>query len=284
MDCISISCIPMPTFIEGNFVTFQPGDTHPNRDNLQYFIIMFVTEGVLYIAEDGVNYTVLKDEIFILQPNHHHYSWKKFDTVTSYYWIHFYVPGEWLQYKKPIVMHSKVEVPTLHYRTPIMTIHLPKQSKSTDLPRLSDSIKTIFNESSDAEAIGFWRTQQVFIDILQEIQIHSLDESKIVELSVKVQAFLRDNYNKKITNKLLASVFHFHPNYIGRSLKQTIGLSPNEFLVRYRMEEAQKQLLNTNASITEIAENVGFQNVYYFSTAFKQFSGLSPKKYRMDKK
>lgn len=46
------------------------------------------------------------------------------------------------------------------------------------------------------------------------------------------------------------------------------------------MEEASKRLLNTNMSETEIASAIGFQNIYYFSTVFKQYTGLSPSQYR----
>ncbi|WP_346344513.1 AraC family transcriptional regulator [Levilactobacillus brevis] len=38
--------------------------------------------------------------------------------------------------------------------------------------------------------------------------------------------------------------------------------------------------LNTNMSETEIASAIGFQNIYYFSTVFKQYTGLSPSQYR----
>lgn len=49
---ISISCLPLPTFIEGGYATFQAGDHHPNRNNLQYFILIFMIKGKLFISED----------------------------------------------------------------------------------------------------------------------------------------------------------------------------------------------------------------------------------------
>lgn len=274
----------MPTFIEGNKVTFNHGESHPNRTNLQYFVLMIMTEGTLFIAEDGNNYTVKKGEMFILQPKHHHYSWKPIEEKTTYYWLHFFVSGKWTQATNPVSMQSLIEVPTLHYFTPIMTLHLLKHTKLTDADRLLDTVGQIFEESTDPEKFGFWRSQQLFIDVLQSIQVHSKEETKLSELSGKLQRYLRDNFNQKITNEDLAVVFHFHPNYISRALKQTIGLTPAEFLVRYRMEEAEKRLLNTNLTISEIADSVGFQNVYYFSTSFKKYQGLAPQIFRKYKK
>lgn len=63
-------------------------------------------------------------------------------------------------------------------------------------------------------------------------------------------------------------------------MKATTGLTPTEYLRQYRMEEAEKRLLNTTMSETEIAQDVGFQNIYYFSTVFKQYTGMAPTQYR----
>lgn len=283
-EYISISCLPLPTFIEGNQVMFNSGDLHPNRTDLQYFVLIVMTKGCLYIAEDGHNYTVKEGELFILQPKHHHYSWKPINQKTSYYWLHFYVSGRWKQASSPLSMHSAIEVPTLHYRTPTLTLHLLKHGKISDFAKTLEIIKLIFEESTDSPNFGFWRSQQLFIDVLQSIQIHSKEESKLSTLSAEIQRYLRDNFTKKITNETLGQIFHFHPNYISRSLKETIGLTPAEFLVQYRMEEAEKRLLNSDLTISEIAESTGFQSVYYFSTSFKKYTGFAPQKYRQLKK
>lgn len=239
-----------------------------------------MTEGCLYIAEDGNNYSIKKGEMFILQPRHHHYSWKPMDQQTSYYWIHFFVSGEWQQSTSPVSLHSAIEVPTLHYRTPTLTLHLLKHGRVPDFSKTIAATQLIFNESTDNPGFGFWRSQQLFIDVLQSIQVHSLEESKLNTLSAKTQRYLRDNFNRKITNESLGKIFHFHPNYISRALKETIGLTPNEFLIQYRMEEAEKRLLNSDLTISEIAESIGFQSVYYFSTSFKKYTGYAPQKYR----
>lgn len=282
-EYISISCLPLPTFIEGNKVVFEPGDKHPNRTNLEYFVLMLMTEGCLYIAEDGKNYTVRKGEMFILRPNHHHYSWREMDRHTTYYWLHFYVSGRWEQANAPLTMHSAIEVPTLHYSTPILTLHLLKHTKLADLDKTLAVVQTLFAESADPQHFAFWRSQQLFIDVLQSIQYYSQEESKLSLLSEKVQRYLRDNFNQKITNESLSQIFHFHPNYISRALKQTIGLTPAEYLVQYRMEEAEKRLLNSDLPISEIAESIGFQSVYYFSSSFKKYTGYAPQKYRQMK-
>lgn len=278
---ISISCLPLPTFVEGGRVTFEPGEQHPNRDDLEYFVLMFLTQGTLYIAEDDTQYTVHAGEMFILQPKHHHYSWQPMQEETEYYWLHFFVSGEWVQRARPTMLTSAIAVPTLHHYTPTLTLYLPKQaSVKKQLPNILPTAQRLFAASQLRPEFGFWQTQQLFIDVLQNIQAQSQEETKLIRLAEGVLRFLQDHYAEKITNSRLAAQFHFHPNYIVRALKQAVGLTPNAFLTQYRMEEAQRRLLNTDDSVAEIAEAIGYQNIYYFSTAFKKHTGLSPQKYR----
>jgi len=279
---ISISCLPLPTFIEGGYATFHAGDHHPNRNNLQYFILMFMVKGKLYISEDDTDYTILPGEMFVLLPMHHHYSWRAISEDTGYYWLHFYVSGRWEQQPTLEPMRSAIKVPTLHHYTPTETLYLAKHTQLRHLSRLEQMTEQIFKNSSATEEYGFWQAQQLFIDVLQEVQVQSQAESAMVQLSARIQRYLRDHFDEKITNTTLSQVFHFHPNYLIRTLKATTGLTPTEFLRQYRMEEASKRLLNTNMLETEIAEAIGFQNIYYFSTVFKQYTGLSPSQYRRE--
>ncbi len=63
-------------------------------------------------------------------------------------------------------------------------------------------------------------------------------------------------------------------------MKKTFGITPNMLLTKYRLEEATKYLLLTSDQISKIATRVGYQNVYYFSMAFKKNYGMSPSQYR----
>ncbi|HIW71558.1 MAG TPA: AraC family transcriptional regulator [Candidatus Levilactobacillus faecigallinarum] len=277
---ISISCLPLPTFIEGGHKTFHAGERHPNRNHLQFFILMLMEKGELYIAEDGVNYTIKAGEMFLLRPRHHHYSWHVITEDTTYYWLHFYVMGRWEQASGLTPMGSVINVPTLHHYTPVETLYLAKHAKMQHPKRLVQMTRQIFKNSEASDGYGFWQAQQIFIDVLQEIQVQSQQESAMVQLSNQLQRYLRDHFNEKITSTTLSQEFHFHPNHLIRTLKATTGLTPTEYLRQYRMEEASKRLLNTSMSETEIAAAVGFQNIYYFSTVFKQYMGVAPTQYR----
>lgn len=63
-----------------------------------------------------------------------------------------------------------------------------------------------------------------------------------------------------------------------------MGQSPVDFINRKRIERAQFLLLGEKAPLKETAEEVGFQDVYYFSRIFRKITGISPARYRMQER
>lgn len=279
-EYISISCIPLPTFIQGGYAIFDPGEMHPNRNDLQYFVLMFIVKGTLFIAEDGQNYTLKPGDNFILLPQHHHYAWKPVEARTEYYWVHFSVSGRWVQEPEPVDVSSKINIPTLHYFTPSVTLCLKKLQRIPDSEVTFKLINRIFKNSALQNNVGFWQAQQQFIDLLQIIQVKVKGESSYAQLAENIERYLRDHFDERITNASLGKQFHVHPNSIALSMKKTFGMTPNAFLTKYRLEEAVKRLLMTTESVSQIALDVGYNNIYYFSTVFKRYYGASPVTYR----
>ncbi len=58
-------------------------------------------------------------------------------------------------------------------------------------------------------------------------------------------------------------------------------ISPQEYLVSYRLEQGSRLLRTTKMSIGEIAEKIGYENPLTFSKIFKNVYGVSPKNYRI---
>ncbi|MFZ2107723.1 MAG: AraC family transcriptional regulator [Roseiarcus sp.] len=69
-------------------------------------------------------------------------------------------------------------------------------------------------------------------------------------------------------------------NYFAAQFRVATGLRPHEFLLRGRIERAQKMLVETNAPLAEIAFSIGFRTQSHFSTVFKRLVGWSPYRWR----
>ncbi len=92
--------------------------------------------------------------------------------------------------------------------------------------------------------------------------------------------YIADNYRDTFSltdaaNNSLMSPFHF-----SRVFKKTYGETPNEFLIRLRIEKAKKMLITENFRVSEICERVGYMSLGSFSSLFLKHVGMSPTSYR----
>jgi AraC-like DNA-binding protein/DNA-binding response OmpR family regulator len=93
-------------------------------------------------------------------------------------------------------------------------------------------------------------------------------------------AYLQQNYHRTISRQELATAVGVSKDYLSHIFQQELGLSPWEYLLRYRIQQAKKLLPTTHDSITEIAAQVGFDDLSYFNRVFRKHVGCSPSQYR----
>lgn len=96
----------------------------------------------------------------------------------------------------------------------------------------------------------------------------------------KVFNYISEFYNEDITSKTLAEMTYLTESYFCRFFKSITGLTVANYLSQYRVEKACYLLKKTDASISEISENVGFTDQNYFARVFKKIMGTSPTEYR----
>lgn len=111
--------------------------------------------------------------------------------------------------------------------------------------------------------------------IVKDIEEENLNITKVLDC-------IRRNY-QYITLKDLAKDLHFHENYLSRMIKQKNQKSFRDLLSQIRLQEAEKLLLNTNLSVTEIAAKVGYHKPNFFYKLFKEHYGVTPIEFRTSK-
>ena len=95
----------------------------------------------------------------------------------------------------------------------------------------------------------------------------------------KAVQFIQYNYSRSIDVADIASHVGVSRSHLYRVFMRHLGVSPNEYLIRFRINEACSLLRKKRFSIGEISYSVGFQDQLYFSRQFKKLKGVSPSKY-----
>lgn len=113
-----------------------------------------------------------------------------------------------------------------------------------------------------------------------------LDESiksQHEHLCNNVITYIKDNFDKKdLSLNEIALFVNVSPAYLSALFKKQIGENISTIITNIRIENACKLLENTNLSLKEISEKVGYINQYYFSSCFKKKMNKNPSIYRQE--
>lgn len=96
----------------------------------------------------------------------------------------------------------------------------------------------------------------------------------------RVLDFVAANYGRSILVEDLAREAALSTSHFAQLFKRTIGLSPMQFVMAFRVEQARKRLAERDTPMIDIAMSCGFADQAHFSRTFKQVVGESPSKYR----
>lgn len=92
--------------------------------------------------------------------------------------------------------------------------------------------------------------------------------------------YIRTNYSQNMGNALFSQLFGYHEYYLNRLFTKHTGTTIRQYIINVRIDHAKKMLLNTDLPLSAIAEKVGFNSNTYFSSYFRQVTGVSPGKFR----
>lgn len=92
--------------------------------------------------------------------------------------------------------------------------------------------------------------------------------------------YIESNYKNKITLSDVAKFLRCSESSFSHSFRKEIGVSPYEYIIRKRLNKAKELLKTTNASISEIAEQAGFNSEANFIKTFRMKNNMTPNTFR----
>lgn len=112
----------------------------------------------------------------------------------------------------------------------------------------------------------------LFEEVSSRLQ-EMLDADNIIN---RVEAYIRDHFRENINREDVAAIAYITPNYLSKQFRIKKGMNLREYINHIRIEEAKRLLLTTNLSVSEVAGLSGYENISYFSTVFRKYTGMSP--------
>lgn len=159
---------------------------------------------------------------------------------------------------------------------------IPIVCRGSDM--LEEMLNTVFKEGIDTLPWYLEIATHTFISTLYYmIRFQKIDiaanprKSKVVE---QIKDKIKDNYKGEISLDQLASHVGHSKNYLCKVFKEHTGMTINLYLNKVKIDRAAELLVNTNFDISEISEQVGYNNIYHFIKTFNKMVGTSPGNYR----
>lgn len=228
---------------------------------LEHWSLFILTSGCYEVTTNGKKDKITPDDIYIFPA--HTVSEKNVIERISYYALQF-----------DINPHS-----TEAFDIPSGKITIPDKRKLTYNLQLLDS----YQDRNDVQANNI--KLHILFDILYQISLKPFSiESEIINdpaVSYAVK-HIKDNFTKKISLSDIADSLSITTSGLIYKFKKEIGITPLDYIVTLRTNHAKRLLLQTNMSISKIAEECGYDNMYYFSNAFKKTTGVRPTEYRLN--
>lgn len=228
-----------------------------------HHLIHFVTSGHGVLSFGGKQYAVSPGDAFYCAPNCTVHYCADLTDPWEYYWVGF----------------NGTEAERLMHLTCLSSEHPVEHFDDSELLRscileITKSVGTA--PYQEARMIG---GLYQFLSVLMERANRTATGSSASQYVDKAMQYIQYNYSRSIDVTDIAAHVGVSRSHLYRVFVKHLGISPNDFLIRFRINEACSLLRKRSLSIGEISFSVGFADQLYFSRQFKKIKGVSPSKY-----
>ncbi len=245
-----------------------PGYTYNHKVPNEYHV-HFILEGKGVLEINDKLYHLKKDDIFLIPKDHPIHYFADDENPWEYMWITFdgEMAATYLSH-----MELTADTPVIHSTIP-NKVYMPIIQKILDTNEL-----TFANE---IKRVGFlYEIISTIIDAQSAVRREKkqYDYSGATYVDYALQ-YIKFNYDHIKVNDI-AQYIGINRSYLTAIFKKQLNISPQEYLVSFRLKKAAELLKTTNMSIQDVSASIGYENALTFSKMFKQTYGICPKNYR----
>jgi len=233
---------------------------------LQRHVIHFVLSGEGSFSYNDEKVTVRKGDIFAIVPNKTVAYMQNPDNPWTSIWFEF-TGTECSRLFKSVGLDENK-----------LVMRVKNFSKFEKL--FLDLIQNSANKNDEKGFLVVSKIYEIFGELVEDLpSVQEKDTDN--DLIKAITEYIGTNYSYDISPGSIAKQFFISPQYLARIFAKHISTTPSSYIMSVRLNHAAQMLINSNLSISMIAESVGFTNPYYFSSVFKKQYLFSPKRYRI---
>lgn len=277
MHELYITSDKMPVMIAGDYRVAAEPFLHMDR-LADYHVLIYVTEGAIYVTEDEIDYTIHPGEILFLKAGVHHYGKTVIEAGTAWYYAHFYLSQE----REPV--ESEVILKANHMSTEesLGKLILPKKLTEPASRKPESVLKECIELFHGNRTYKKWMANASLFHFLSECAFNESQTDTVVTLEDKICDYLSKHVRENFSAKEVSDYFYLSYKHLAAIFKKKKGMSMQQYHNVLRMQEACRLLRSTGLLIGEISADIGFTDPLYFSKCFHQTMGCSPKQYRRE--
>ncbi len=226
--------------------------------------LIYLTGGSMQIIEEGTEYRLLPGSFLFLQAGYRHWGTEACAPDTAWYYVHF-------------------TVPPAHPPAGSRLLSLPKFLNEPRNPQLEQQLRQVGELFTGTSPIDQALCNVKFYEILLQCCRQDLEAKPISAVDARIHQvidYLKCHLQETLDTTELSAYTQITYKHLGTVFKEHTGHSILEHHTLLRMEAAAKLLRETDLTITQISEKLGFGDAFYFSNVFKKVHGLSPRAYR----
>lgn len=231
------------------------------------YVIHYIIDGEGSYTVNNKTHLLKKNQGFLIRPGTVTYYEAAKDNPWSYMWIGF----------NGVKAETYLNYANLNEEN--LIFEYSKDSTLKDY--ISEMLK--LNEMDYSNELKIEGLLYFFMSKLVETRkdVFSQKAYKSAELYLeKSIEFIENNYSNNIKINDIATYIGINRSYLTHIFKKNINISPQDFLVNYKIDKACNLLQNTDLSIKVVAKSIGYSDPLTFSKIFKKVKDLSPKNYR----
>lgn len=230
------------------------------------YLIHYVIKGKGYYYVNDRKYTVEANQGFLIRPHELTFYQADEDDPWSYLWIGF--DGKKV---KTYLKYSGMDESNYTFSCSEMDLLNSYVNQMLNHDTLSH-----YNELSLQGLLFLFfaaLAKSAEIPYEEDVEVDNLYISKAIE-------YIQKNYQNPLLVTDIANYVSLSRTYLTTIFQQTLHMSPQQFVLKFRITKASELLIHTDLPINAIAHSCGYTDPLAFSKTFKKITGLSPSQYR----